>query len=272
MFILQFIIINYLYGLINSFLSIFEIFHLIFTKTLFIKYFKLIIFNIIFLILPNYVLDNLNIYFKNYSLLYIIYFIKFIWNITMYICCYVISIDKIGEILGNYFNSSTNFKINNDNFIKNIYFTFLSTVFYISINIVNLVPYIGKILLYFFQCISYGYFCFEYACSYKNIENIEKITIVEQNPFIFLGFGTTYTLLYLYINYIYFLVFFIIIFPLSVIRLSKMNIYKIIEQDSYNSKIFIFPIYILNATLSIIDSNIITLYNLKFQNYYNHIY
>lgn len=266
--ILKIFFIDFIYGFISSILCIFEIRNII-KYNIFIKYLKLIFFNIILLIIPNILFNTLynNHLISNYIILnYIINTIKFLWNIPVYICCYVISMDKLGDLL-NYLDDDN--KIKKESVEKNIYFMLLSSVFYLSISILNYISnnfIFLKILSFLFISNSYGYFCFEYTCSYKNIENIEKITIIEEKPFIFIGFGTLYTIFYIYLNFINFFLFFIIVFPLSVNKLMKMNIYTIKEKNLYNSTIFVFPIYILNIILSIIDSYVISTYNVKLQN------
>tara|TARA_B100001094_G_C17978575_1_gene694044 strand:+ start:159 stop:686 length:528 start_codon:yes stop_codon:yes gene_type:complete len=172
--------------------------------------------------------------------------------------------DKIGDII-NYLDIESKTIKNIENIEKSIYFLLLSTVFYLLINIISLIPYLGKMLLTLALSISYSYFCFEYTCLYKNIENIHKITILEQNSLKFLGFGSIYTLAYFYFDYITFYIFFICMLPLSINKLMKMNVYNINNEKLYNSKIFILPIYILNIILSIIDSYVISYYNMKIQ-------
>ena len=261
--ILKIFFTDFLYGLISSILCISEIVNII-KKKILIKYLKLILFNIFLLIIPNILFNY--IYNSNLISNYIINIFKFLWNIPVYICCYVISMDKLGDLL-NYLDDDN--KKKKESLEKNIYFMLLSSVFYLFISILNYISnnfVFLKILSFLFISNSYGYFCFEYTCSYKNIENIEKITIIEEKPFIFIGFGILYTFLNIYFNFINFFLFFIIIFPLSVNKLMKMNIYTIKHKNLHNSKIFVFPIYILNIILSIIDSYVISTYNIKLQN------
>ena len=241
--ILKIFFTDFLYGLISSILCIFEIVNII-KKKILIKYLKLILFNIFLLIIPNILFNY--IYNSNLISNYIINIFKFLLN--------YLDDDK---------------KKKKESLEKNIYFMLLSSVFYLFISILNYISnnfVFLKILSFLFISNSYGYFCFEYTCSYKNIENIEKITIIEEKPFIFIGFGILYTFLNIYFNFINFFLFFIIIFPLSVNKLMKMNIYTIKHKNLHNSKIFVFPIYILNIILSIIDSYVISTYNIKLQN------
>ncbi len=259
--IIYIIIKDIIYGLLCSIGSIFEIYNL-FVNNVFLKYIKLILFNIVLLAIPNIFFNYLLIKYQN--IFYFIYFIKYSWNIPLYICSYLISMDKIGDIV-NYLDIESKAIKNIDNIEKSIYFLLLSNVFYLLINISSFIPYIGKLLLILALSISYSYFCLEYTCLYKNIENIHKITIIEQNSIKFLGFGSIYTLAYLYFDYITFYIFFICMLPLSINRLMKMNVYTINQEELYNSKIFIIPIYMLNIILSIIDSYVISYYNMKLQ-------
>ena len=253
-------------GFIHSVFSIFEVFNLFTNRTVCIKYLKIVILNIFALSVVNQILYTFENYLYNYDnmLVKCIYFLilffhKIIYNIPIYIFCYIISLDKIGGIL-NFIKKNDNLEI--ESFENKLYFCLVSSIFYALTNIIYLIPYIGNYLNFIFLSYSYGYFCLEYSCHYKNINSIDKISIIEDNPFYFIGFGLIYGILVHIFSYINFFVIFVITFPLSVMKLIKMNIFNT-KMKKVKSKIFIFPIIILNIILSIIDSFIISNYSIK---------
>ena len=86
--------------------------------------------------------------------------------------------------------------------------------------------------------------------------------MIESNPYYFFGYGLIYGIIVQYLHYINFFIIFVITFPLGVIKLSKIDIYKLNLSNS-SSKIFILPIVVVNILLSIIDSYIIGKSNSK---------
>ena len=256
---------EFFFGFLSSLSSPLQVHKILTKKEKSILYLKIIIYNFCLLVLPNLIYDSYydSIYTINPILSHIsFFFIKFVWNVPIYACSYIISMEKLGNVL-NYLDSN---QFTSETFEKSLYFLLLSTIFYIFINIFSYIPIVGNLLSLVFISHSYGFFCLEYTCSYKKIENIEKITLIEKKPLLFIGYGLPFSIAYIYFTYIQFLFFFVIIFPLAINKLITMDIYNLDCKTKYGSKIFIFPIYILNTLLSILDSYIISNYNLKLSN------
>ena len=169
--------------------------------------------------------------------------------------CYVISFDKLCNLLNNIKIVNNFDKRKDESLDSKLYFALVSTLFYIIINLCYYIPYIGHYLCFMLTACGYGYFCLEYCCYYKNIVNKEKLAIMESNPYFFVGYGIIYAILVEYNNYINFFAIFVTLFPLSVIKLTKTNIYEL-KYPNNTSKIFILPMIIVNTLLSIIDSYI----------------
>ena len=234
-----------------------------FNKKAITEYTKILSINAVLLLTTMFVynqiislLGNLGIYIQ--IVFIIIYYILIF--IPVYIFCYALSIDKINNIL-NIFNKLKD-KNNNEPIESNIYFFILSLIFYVLIGFFYYIPYIGEYLNIILMSYGYGFYCFEYCCSYKKIQNIKKLAIIESNPYYFIGYGLIYGLLITYINTFNFFIVFSMLFPLSVLNLRKFNLYNL-EIESYKSKIFYIPAIVSNIVLSVIDSFLISYYNLN---------
>lgn len=254
-------------GFFYSLISILEVFNLFNNKEICIKYFKIVSLNIFALSVADYIFQNLELFLYSYDNNFVkalyfltIFFHKIVWNIPIYIFCYIVSLDKIGGIL-NFVKKQDN--INIDKFETKLYFCLVSSIFYFFTYIIYLIPYVGKYLNFLFISYSYGYFCLEYSCHYKNICNIDKISLIEEKPFFFIGYGLIYGIIVHYFTYVNFFVMFVITFPLSIMKLIKLDIFKLNTERRIRSNVFIFPIIILNLLLSIIDSYIISNYSIK---------
>jgi len=255
----------FILGVYYSVTSIFvESYTIIQNKILLLRYTKLILTNIILLSLINFIFVNIENYLYNYDnwLKYIYYTViilhKLIWNIPVYIYCYLISLDSICFILDNGINVSRNRTV--ESFESKLYFCLVSSIFYITINILYYIPYIGNLLYFIVLSYSYGFFCLEYTCYYKNINSKQKLALIESNPYFFMGFGILYSIFVHYFSYINFFVIFTIFFPFSVMKLIKLDVFTYSPGKVYYSRVFIFPILILNLILSIVDSFILSNY------------
>jgi len=247
-------------GVFTSAISIFEISQILKNKEAMYSYVQIIVLNILLFLgyqfltqLGNLVHDiTVNTYLISLYYLFNVLNNVMIY-IPIYIICYIISLDK----LCNLFNNINSLNKNDDKFQESLnsrlYFTLVSTLLYLIIKGVIYIPVFGYYLSFLFTSYSYGFFCLEYSCYYKNISNMQKLAIIENNPYFFIGYGIIYALFVQYLHYINLSLFFVILFPLGVIKLAKTNIYTL-TSTNYNSKIFILPIIIVNLLLSIIDS------------------
>ena len=160
------------------------------------------------------------------------------------------SLDKFNDLL--FFLKDQNHYIN-IGLNQSIYFFLISLIYYFIVNIIYYVPYIGKCIGSILLAHSYGYYCLEYSSYYNNLSPINKIAIIENNTFFFIGYGTIYTILALYLSPIYLFIIFIILFPLDVIQMTKLKwIHKVQSENNNLSKFFLMPIYILNLILTYI--------------------
>ena len=182
-----------------------------------------------------------------------------LWLVPIYIIFNIVLLDKLNNILENV-NILKNFNTNQDNISNKLYFMLVSCILYLLIQFSNFIPYIGIYIQYILIPYSYGYFCLEYVCHYKSIQNYNKLFIIENNPTFFVGFGINYAILYYLMNPISFLLAFIVMFPLNVIQLYYLD-FKTMSTDilPISSKIFILPIWLSNVLLSLLDSYLITL-------------
>ena len=209
-------ILQFLLGFITNLGSILEINELIKNKTTMKYYYELFGINLS-LVLINFII----IYFENYLdyltndtyfhfIYYSIYFIhNYLLIIPMYLICYIISLDKLGALLSTVKAINNLSKSKDETLDSKLYFTLVSTTFYFLINFLYYIPIIGPYISLVLTSYSYWFFCLEYCCYYKNINNLNKFSIIESNPYYFFGYGLIYGIIVQYLHYINFFINFV---------------------------------------------------------------
>jgi hypothetical protein len=250
---------QFLYGIYFSLVSICEIRHVIFNQVALKIYLKLFLVNLFLTILKN-LCDKFNNYLEYLTndtyftfIFYTIFFLtSFIMYVFIYPFCYIWTLDGVGNILNNILNSTSK-KISFELISEKIYFLLLGIIFY-SLNIfLYYIPIIGFYITFINNCYCYSYFCLDYGSQFNKIPNYDKFIILENNPVFFLGFGLIYGCLSSYFNLFNFSTLFTLIFPLSVLHLSKYFDFTITNKKNY-SKIFYIPVKLLHYILILIDN------------------
>jgi len=242
---------QFIRGVVISILSFVKIVD-IFNKWDYVKiYINTILINLIFVNGATYIINNItnniHILVKNTNFIGVYYVSLFNTTIILTILkllCYVLSIDKIETILNKLKNYKVSIYISLN---EKIYYFILSTVFYLIINLFKLIPYINIYIVPILNGYAFSYFSFEYACKYNGINEIDKITILESNHMFFIGYGIPYIVLSYFLNI--YIPIFNILFPISVLKLTSINISK---NTKYCCKIFTFPILLLNIILDMV--------------------
>uniref|UniRef100_A0A6C0EL00 Uncharacterized protein n=1 Tax=viral metagenome TaxID=1070528 RepID=A0A6C0EL00_9ZZZZ len=220
-------------GIFYNITSIYNL-HLL-NKKSWSTYLYILLINISLLYIPNY-LYNINSLF-------------FIWIIPAFIFCYIFSLDKFNDLLiflkdpEQYINIDLN---------QTVYFFLISFIYYFIVTCVSYIPYVGKIVGPILLAHSYGYYCLEYSSYYNNLSPLNKLTIIENNTFFFIGYGTFYTLLSLYLSTINLFIFFIVVFPLDIIQMTHLKWIHKVRPLNNVSKFFLIPSYILDLILTYI--------------------
>ena len=233
-------IVQFIKGVSYNISSITNIY--ILSKNSLYTYLYILFINITLLYIPNYLYN----YYSNSYIKYIYY----LWITPVFIFCYIFSLDKFNDLLAFLKDQKTYISIDLN---KYIFFFFISTVYYFLINLLYYIPiiggYIGSILL----AHSYGYYCLEYSTFYNNLSPLNKLSIIENNAYFFIGYGTLYSILSLYVSFINLFIIFIVFFPLDIIGMTKLKwIHQIKDTNNNLSRIFLTPIIILNFILKYI--------------------
>lgn len=207
------------------------------------------------LILPNffiYFLQKIVIYYlQKYLEIYLFKITILLINVIFFYfstIIYIISLDRFNDLLYIIFKNM-NQKPNtntNTNIISKIYNIILNFNIYLFFIIVNFITNFN------FNFIYYNYYCLEYICYYKNINNTNKYKLFEQNILFFIGFGVIYYILEKYLNQQLFTAIMLIILPINIINLY-INFNKLNYNKNYKIKCFNFIIYFNDIILYFID-------------------
>ena len=224
-------------GFIHSLLSLKTLIDIY--KQCFKQFIFLILINVGLLYIPKYINS---VYDNTLS--------NIIYNIyigPIFIVCYIFSLDIFNQLF-KFLNNSKNQTISINVLL---YFNLVSLIYYLIINLLLYIPYIGLGLGMLFTSHSYGYYCLEYSSFFNNIKPIQKISLIENNPYFFIGYGSILGLSVLYLPFIEHHLLFLSLFPINTIYLTqKKNLYS--NSNDILSKVFIIPIYILNFFLNVI--------------------
>ena len=231
---------NIIKGIGNNISSITNIY--ILSKNSLYTYLYILFINITLLYIPTYLYN----YYSNSYIKYIYY----LCIIPVFIVCYIFTLDKFNDLLAFLKDKKIYISIDLN---KYIYFFFISTVYYFLINLLYYIPFIGKYMSSILLAHSYGYYCLEYSSFYNNLSPLNKLSIVENNPYFFIGYGTLYSILSLYVSFINLFIIFIIFFPLDIVGMTKLKwIHEVKDTNNNLSRIFLAPIFIVNFILKYI--------------------
>ena len=248
---------QFLYGFLVFFKSPIHTFKILCNKPVLVKYSKVIALNSgIFLLnyVLLYIINFVNYYLQDYYLHYFINLLYYVLAIPIYIVAYIVSFDYLNYIVNSFKITKKN---RNEDIINILYLTLVSMVFYINATLIYYIPYIGSYLGAFSFAFSYGYFCLEYACNLKSLTSKEKLTIIENNPYFFTGYGMFFGILCNYVSIPLFQLIFTSLFPMCILNLVNLDIFALERHKQVKSIIFIIPIFITNIILSLFDSYII---------------
>lgn len=256
---------QFFYGIYFSLSSIYEVKDIIFNREALQIYSKLLLVNLFLILLKN-LCDKFNNYLEYLTndtyLTFIFYTILFITSFIMYVLiypfCYIWTLDGIGNILNNILNSTSK-KPFFELISEKIYFLLLGIFFYSLNFFLYYIPIIGVYMVFINNCYCYSYFCLDYGSQFNKISSYDKFIILENNPIFFLGFGLIYGYMSYYFNVFNCSTLFILIFPLSVVHLSKYFDFTITNKKNY-SKIFYIPVKLLHYILILFDNLLQILY------------
>ena len=272
----------FFFGIIYNFRILVELPPIITNKYILKNYLKIFILNFFLLNFIDLLYNILNNTINN---LFIKYFIIIVYSLLFYIplniFSYIYTFDKINNIL-NYYSANLikipnskkdtviksekdnvlNYSSDNDKIDKTIYYSIIILMFYFISNLLIYIPIIGYYFNIILGIFVYSFYCFDYTCGIKNINNKLKFALFEQNFYFLLGYGTLFGTLNFYLNYICFFLIFCFLFPISVFNLANLNIYNL-KSNIYHSKFFYIPISLSNLFLSIIDSYLISYYSIS---------
>lgn len=206
--------------------------------------FLLFVMNLLVLYVPKYMI----LYYNNrlFTFFYNIYITP------MFLIMYIFSLDKLNKIFSVNMISKKNITIVTKNNVS-IYFKCISLIYYLFTNLLLYIPYIGFLFGLIVASHSYGYYSLEYVSSHNKLTPIEKISLIENNSYFYIGYGSILGLSLIYLPFIEQHLFFLILFPLNTIYLSEIKKIHINKKfNDINTSIFILPIYILNFAIDLI--------------------
>lgn len=264
------------YGMLASFTIPFQITKLFYNFEILTQFLKVIALNCVF-ILTNYVYNQFYTLLDNYSFNIMKYLVMIlytlIWFVPAYLCIYVISFDKLGYILSRIHEKTDlhgtgychGHEHKNETIYSKLYFVLVSCVFYMIIGFAAYIPtVIGSVISFIAISYSYSYACLEYCCNFKKITNIEKLTLIDYDPYFFIGYGLMYGFFINYFaTYVNFFLVFVILFPLGILNLSQYKNQFQLKTNTHHSIVFLIPAIISNTILSIIDSSLMSYQNLQ---------
>lgn len=249
---------QFVFGMFYNFRMIVEIPNIL-NKYCIKNFVKIFLLNIILLNMIDFfysLLDQINVIFLKYFFI-IVYSIAFYGPI--YIFNYIFTFDKINNILTYCTINENKIGINLNN---SIYFSISILMLYLITSIFNYFSLVGIFINIIVNSFVYGFYCFDSACGIKNINGKEKLALFEKNIIFLVGYGSLFGFISFYLNTIFFSIIFCFIFPLAVFNLVNLNIYKL-ETRIFHSKFFYLPVSMSNLFLSIIDSYLISYYNVN---------